>query len=741
MVHLMEKGEDQQLISVLSAGLVEEGWRSDLSLPPGWRCRMTLQKKYFLNEKFELFTSNLKALEFASEHYDQKIVERFKKLIENFSKRKSTTEASENSATVCSDSISEEDQQQETLQESSEEVSSSMETQSVEVQHSRRRSHSMSWSAHPELPTGWQRKGSESSRLLMSPAGTVFKSPRLALKHLVANGGSPEDWTEDESLPTGWLIQRAPEGTSLTANDGLLFNSVTEATEFVNKYSLYFDSEDIGKIQKLAETSKAPDQATRPKARKGGDEYWTSDPALPHGWRKQKGKGIGIKNPAGDSFKSPRLALKHTISNNGSDEEVSTLREYLLTQGWKEGFEKLPTLWFYKTAKIGRTICFLTESGDLLQNKVAAISYLRQHSSNPDENIQKMKSFNFDDVELCAGEYSPLRRKAVAKKEETKRTRKDKLSQKSKRSSRLKKSSKAESECWTEDETVPKGWRQKILTTFGDSRKVQILISPSGQTFRGKREALRHLIEKGHPEDMIVEMRNLLAKDGWISDQKLPVNWLFKTQNSHTSYCSPTGRYFKTRDQAVKFARASNESEEVVRGLLSFCASEREVSWEAGGESLPPGWRQRTLQLGRERCYQELLSPWGQTYRGKRAALTDMVHKDFPHQQIHQMRDLLQSDGWNYDSRLPEDWLVKSGKSHSYFCNPAGQYFKTKAKAVLFLRDNGTDRELELLTNFSLSRNESKQGDETASDAMESSDTSVATDMEDYSDDKDDTNS
>ena len=88
VLHLMERNQDLHLISVLSAGLEVEGWRSDESLPPGWRCRMTLKSKDYLNEKFELFTSNLKALEFARKHYDEQTVKTFKTMIQNFSKRK-----------------------------------------------------------------------------------------------------------------------------------------------------------------------------------------------------------------------------------------------------------------------------------------------------------------------------------------------------------------------------------------------------------------------------------------------------------------------------------------------------------------------------------------------------------------------------------------------------------------------------------------------------------------------------
>ena len=249
-------------------------------------------------------------------------------------------------------------------------------------------------------------------------------------------------------------------------------------------------------------------------------------------------------NPTGTVFKSSRLALKHLVSNNGSAEDISTLREYLKAQGWKE-FEKLPEFWFYKTPKIGRTIYFITETGDLIQNKVNAISHMRQCSYS-EEQIEQFRSIQVDD------NVGPDQRRLLT----SNGVRKVVKAKKSKRKVKV-------DESWTEDDTVPQGWRQKIISTFGDRRSVQLLLSPSGQTFRGKREALRYLIENGHSQDEVEEMRNLLGKDGWISHDQLPENWFFKSSKSKIFLCSPTGQYFKSRDLAVRFVREKGTEREL----------------------------------------------------------------------------------------------------------------------------------------------------------------------------------
>ena len=49
---------------------------------------------------------------------------------------------------------------------------------------------------------------------------------------------------------------------------------------------------------------------------------------------------------------------------------------------------------------------------------------------------------------------------------------------------------------------------------------------------------------------------------------------------------------------------------------------------------------------------------------------------------------------------------------------------------VRFAREKGTERELEMLTSFSLIKNEKNPEDETLSDALDSSDSSVMTEMD-----------
>ena len=70
-------------------------------------------------------------------------------------------------------------------------------------------------------------------------------------------------------------------------------------------------------------------------------------------------------------------------------------------------------------------------------------------------------------------------------------------------------------------------------------------------------------------------MRNLLSTEGWYFHARLPENWLYKTGKNgrgriQTTYCSPGGEYFKSRELAVKFARETGAAESEVEMLSTF---------------------------------------------------------------------------------------------------------------------------------------------------------------------------
>ena len=81
------------------------------------------------------------------------------------------------------------------------------------------------------------------------------------------------------------------------------------------------------------------------------------------------------------------------------------------------------------------------------------------------------------------------------------------------------------------------------------------------------------------------------------------------------------------------------------------------------------------------------------------------------------MRNLLPTDGWKFHEKLPENWLYKTtkngkGRIQTTYCSPSGEYFKSRELAVKFARETGSaEREVEMLSTFSLKGNERKPAD------------------------------
>ena len=51
-----------------------------------------------------------------------------------------------------------------------------------------------------------------------------------------------------------------------------------------------------------------------------------------------------------------------------------------------------------------------------------------------------------------------------------------------------------------------------------------MLFSPEGESFQGRRPALKFMIEQNNPKEKVEEMRGLLKFEGWDYDPRLPEN-------------------------------------------------------------------------------------------------------------------------------------------------------------------------------------------------------------------------
>ena len=71
-----------------------------------------------------------------------------------------------------------------------------------------------------------------------------------------------------------------------------------------------------------------------------------------------------------------------------------------------------------------------------------------------------------------------------------------------------------------------KGWYMTQNNAFGN--KIDVFHSPTGHKIVGRRMLLKHMIENNFSEHQITGAKELLKEDGWNSDERLPLNWLYK---------------------------------------------------------------------------------------------------------------------------------------------------------------------------------------------------------------------
>ena len=99
----------------------------------------------------------------------------------------------------------------------------------------------------------------------------------------------------------------------------------------------------------------------------------------------------------GSQFMTRRLAMKHLISEQYSEEEVDAMREALREDGWRDD-PLLPKAWRYKTIAGGSKpgmehIKFLTAAGDVLDGLDRARSLVKDGQEFTEKEAEGLKVF------------------------------------------------------------------------------------------------------------------------------------------------------------------------------------------------------------------------------------------------------------------------------------------------------------------------------------------------------------
>ena len=280
------------------------------------------------------------------------------------------------------------------------------------------------------------------------------------------------------------------------------------------------------------------------------------------------------------------------------------------------------------------------------------------------------------------------------------------------------------------DSTVPKGWK---VAQNQNGLRLNRVCSPDGVEFLNRRLALKQLIKNGGLEDTVEEMQGFLVVEGWMKDNHLPKHWrlkvkIFKSQ-SRNLILSPEGSVFDGVSAAVRCMKTTGnysirEMEEV-KELLKDAKKERKTKKSLAKKietkvkqtlankegskakkeqlsnqvnivvlnwledpTVPNGWKTGSDQNKAGRLV--LLSPDGTKFVSRRRALTFMIGKGFPEDEIERMRNCLGHEGWQLHPDLPPTWRVKKNRGNStHALIPSGKTFKSILKAFKYLKNTG----------------------------------------------------
>ena len=250
------------------------------------------------------------------------------------------------------------------------------------------------------------------------------------------------------------------------------------------------------------------------------EKKWVENhPSVPAGWKFKLCGNMGLHNvnyrimtPNGKIFQGRRQALKCMIEERYPEAEIFEMRNSLEFEGWLCD-PSLPEDWLYKSSETGHSLSFIDSLGNLFRGKEEALNTLELR--NDLEDLEMFKRF-------CQ-KMLPVYSKG-----------------------------KELDQTWMQDHpSVPFGWMVKEAMV--GSKTILRILSPERNWFPTHRVALKHMIDQGYPEDVVEEMRNCMKHVGWMSDQLLPENWLYKPQKDYSfEFIDAQGNFMRNKVEAMK---------------------------------------------------------------------------------------------------------------------------------------------------------------------------------------------
>ena len=211
------------------------------------------------------------------------------------------------------------------------------------------------------------------------------------------------------------------------------------------------------------------------------------------------------------------------------------------------------------------------------------------------------------------------------------------------------------------------------------------------------------MVEGDYKLEDVNIMRNSMKEEGWQESEYLPEYWLFKfsrksnngaSKNESTSIDFLTvegqrlGSYLMAMKNIEGNPKYGEEDAQKIRQLMEVNSRNARLELaNKGAENsipegrLPLGWR--LLESGPRRF---LLSPDGQQFNGRRRAYEHMVQAGYSRDQLNDMRQCMEAEGWKPSKHLPENWLFRFSPPHSiYILNTEGDSFASYVAAIKYM--------------------------------------------------------
>ena len=284
---------------------------------------------------------------------------------------------------------------------------------------------------------------------------------------------------------------------------------------------------------------------------------------------------------------------------------------------------------------------------------------------------------------------------------------------------------------WEEGgDTLPPGWMKRSGRTQEGQEQERIL-SPEGEQFRSRFNALQSLVKQEAPRTEIEQMKALLVHEGFQTSNLLPPKWLYKRISESTdsagristnsAYIADSGELFESVKSAIEYLQSVSPPnlEKLVENFKEFQARnsrntrEKREDWQSD-DTLPKGWKRRIHESGKE----FILGPDGKQFQSRCNALLYLYQMKSNQATIIEMKSKLFHEGWKSDSLFPIGWLTKIGESkqngrvqRSYkFFGREGSIFESHKLAQEFIESSGSYSKEELCNFKKFIKKESQSG-------------------------------